>query len=56
METWKTGTWSLAWVIAACNGQGAADDEAITRPCLGVSCPNGLRCAVGANGIPTCVP
>jgi hypothetical protein len=25
-------------------------------PCLGLSCPNGLRCSVGANGIPTCVP
>jgi cellulose binding protein with CBM2 domain/fibronectin type III domain protein len=25
-------------------------------PCLGLSCPNGLHCSVGDNGIPTCVP
>ena len=30
MKMWKTGTLSLVWVIAACNGQGGADDEAIT--------------------------
>ena len=30
MKMWKTGMLSLVCVFAACNGQGGADDEAIT--------------------------